>query len=139
MTRIRRRRFGTDERGQALVEFALVLPVLLIMLLGIIDFARAWNVYQVLTDAGREGAREAVVANGLDDAAIQTIVIAAAGRAGIGLQASDVTVAQGADRGDPTTVSISYTHPLRFVGWALGLFGNDGNIPMTVVSTMRTE
>lgn len=139
MNRCRKKRFGANERGQALVEFALVLPILLIMLLGIVDFARAWNVYQVLTDAGREGAREAVVANGLNDADIQTIVIAAAGRAGIGLQTSDVTVAQGAARGDPTTVTVSYTHPLRFVGWALGLFGSDGTIPMTVVSTMRTE
>jgi Flp pilus assembly protein TadG len=139
MNRLRRRRFRRDQRGQALVEFALVLPILLILLLGIIDFARAWNVYQVLTDAGREGAREAVVANGLDVAAVQTVVIDAAGRAGIGLATSDVTVTLGADRGDPTTVTISYSHPLRYVGWALGLFGSDGNIPMTVVSTMRTE
>jgi Flp pilus assembly protein TadG len=139
MNRIRRRRFGGDDRGQALVEFALVLPVLLILLLGIIDFARAWNVYQVLTDAGREGAREAVVANGLDVPAIQGIVIAAAGRAGIGLTNSDVTVDLGANRGDPTTVTVSYTHSLRYVGWALGLFGSDGDIPLNVVSTMRTE
>jgi Flp pilus assembly protein TadG len=139
MIRLRKRRFNRDQRGQALVEFALVLPILLILLLGIIDFARAWNVYQVLTDAGREGAREAVVANGLDVAEVQTIVITAASRAGIGLSTGDVTVALGEDRGDPTTVTVSYSHPLRYVGWALGLFGSDGNIPMTVVSTMRTE
>lgn len=139
MIRLRKRRFNRDQRGQALVEFALVLPILLILLLGIIDFARAWNVYQVLTDAGREGAREAVVANGLDVAEVQTIVITAASRAGIGLSTADVTVALGQDRGDPTTVTVSYSHPLRYVGWALGLFGSDGNIPMTVVSTMRTE
>ena len=142
MNRLRRRRatrFGKSERGQALVEFALVLPILLILLLGIIDFARAWNVYQVLTDAGREGARGAVVDNGLDEAGIQNVVIAAAGRAGIGLDASDITITLGTNRGDPTTVSISYSHPLRYVGWALGLFGSDGNIPMTVTSTMRTE
>ena len=47
--------------GQALVEFALVLPALLILLMGIFDMARAWNVFEVLTDAGREGARRAVI------------------------------------------------------------------------------
>lgn len=139
MNRPRRRRFGRDERGQALVEFALVLPILLILLLGIVDFARAWNVYQVLTDAGREGARGAVVLNGLDETGVQNVVIAAAGRAGIDLTAGDITVTLGTDRGDPTTVSISYSHELRYVGWALGLFGSDGDIDMTVESTMRTE
>ena len=55
-------RHGRTRRGQALVEFALILPILMILLMGIIEFGRAWNVKQVLTDASREGARLAVVA-----------------------------------------------------------------------------
>jgi Flp pilus assembly protein TadG len=56
-----RGRFLADENGQAMVEFALVLPILLIVLLGIVDFGRAWNARQVITDAAREGARVTVV------------------------------------------------------------------------------
>jgi Flp pilus assembly protein TadG len=50
-------------RGQALVEFALVLPVMLLLVVGMLEFARAWNLHQVMTDAAREGARRAVLAD----------------------------------------------------------------------------
>jgi TadE-like protein len=50
-------RTAHHERGQAIVEFALVLPVLLLLLLGVIFFARAYNLQQVLSGAAREGAR----------------------------------------------------------------------------------
>lgn len=53
-----------DESGAAMVEFALVVPVLLMILVGIIEFGRAWNRQQVITDAAREGARRAVVRDG---------------------------------------------------------------------------
>lgn len=67
-----RRRPG--ERGQAAVEMALMLPVLLLLIFGMVEFARAWSAKQVITDAAREGARLAVVR---DDAVDQTDVIAA--------------------------------------------------------------
>jgi Flp pilus assembly pilin Flp len=53
-----------DERGAAAVEFAMVLPLLLVMLIGIFEFGRAWNIFQVITDTAREGARMAVVQDG---------------------------------------------------------------------------
>ena len=55
------------EQGQALVEFALILPVMLLLVVGILEFARAWNLHQVMTDAAREGARRAVLANPVMD------------------------------------------------------------------------
>jgi Flp pilus assembly protein TadG len=55
------RRCGRDESGQALVEFALILPVILLLMVGMLEFARAWNLHQALTDATREGARRAAV------------------------------------------------------------------------------
>jgi hypothetical protein len=57
----RRARAGLNERGQALVEFALVLPVILLVMVGMLEFARAWNLHQVMTDAAREGARRAAI------------------------------------------------------------------------------
>jgi Flp pilus assembly protein TadG len=48
-------------RGQALVELALILPVILLLVVGMLEFARAWNLHDALTDATREAARRAAV------------------------------------------------------------------------------
>lgn len=47
-----------SERGQSLVEFALVLPLLLMLLMGVVFFTMAFNLQQVLNNAAREGARQ---------------------------------------------------------------------------------
>jgi Flp pilus assembly protein TadG len=60
-------RSASGERGQALVEFALILPAILLLVVGMLEFARAWNLHQVMTDAAREGARRAVLANSVMD------------------------------------------------------------------------
>ena len=61
------RRCARTPRGQALVEFALILPAILLLVVGMLEFARAWNLHQVMTDAAREGARRAVLANNVMD------------------------------------------------------------------------
>lgn len=45
------------ERGAAAVEFALVLPVLLLLVFGIVEFGRAYNIQTSVTAAARQGAR----------------------------------------------------------------------------------
>ena len=50
-------RFIKNNRGQALVEMALILPVLLLIIFGIIEFGRIFNAHITLTHASREGAR----------------------------------------------------------------------------------
>ena len=50
-----------DRSGQALVEMALVTPILLLLLLGVVELSRAWNAHQVLTHTAREALRSAVV------------------------------------------------------------------------------
>lgn len=52
-----------DHRGAAAVEFAIVLPVLLVLLLGIIDFGYAFYVQGALSNAAREGARDMAIHN----------------------------------------------------------------------------
>ena len=56
------RRF-CGERGTAIVETALTLPLLLLVSVGIFEFGRAYQTWQVLTNAAREGARVAVLPN----------------------------------------------------------------------------
>ena len=59
-------------RGQAMVEFALILPVFILILLGIMEFGLVFHQYLVVTAASREGAR--VAALGGTDAETRTIV-----------------------------------------------------------------
>jgi Flp pilus assembly protein TadG len=54
------RRF-TDQKGTSLVEFALILPVLALILFGLLDFAKAFNYWNDQTHLAAEGARWAVV------------------------------------------------------------------------------
>jgi Flp pilus assembly protein TadG len=53
----RRTLFTRAKQGQSLVEFALVLPILLLILLGVVDLGRVYYAYVTLTNASREGAR----------------------------------------------------------------------------------
>jgi hypothetical protein len=57
------KRLPTDRRGAAALEFALVLPMLMVLVFGVFELGMLWNANQVITDAAREGARRAVVAN----------------------------------------------------------------------------
>ncbi len=50
-----------SSRGQAVAEVALVLPVLLLVMMGILDFGRAVFAYNTLSNAARDGARVAIV------------------------------------------------------------------------------
>ncbi len=77
--------------GQALVEMALILPVLLLVTLGIVEFARAFNAKQAVTDAAREGARHAVVFDaGIDQDSVTSAVETALERAGIPSDAATI-------------------------------------------------
>jgi len=54
-------RFIKSQKGQSLVEFALVLPVFILIFFGIMEVSRLWETANVLTSAAREGARAAAV------------------------------------------------------------------------------
>ena len=57
-----------SHKGAALIEVALTLPLLLLVSVGIFEFGRAYQTWQVLTNAAREGARMAVLPDSTDDA-----------------------------------------------------------------------
>ena len=59
-----------SQRGAALLETAMTLPLVLLITVGIVEFGRAYQTWQVLTNAAREGARVAVLP-GTDDTAVQ--------------------------------------------------------------------
>lgn len=62
-----------NQRGAALLETAITIPLILLVTVSIFEFGRAYQTWQVLTNAAREGARVAIIA-GTTDAAVDTAV-----------------------------------------------------------------
>lgn len=134
--------------GQNLVEFAIVLPLLLAIFVGIIEFGNAWRTSQTVTNAAREGARFAAVASSstTTDAIIARVKerLAAAG-----VDSSSATVTVTGDctvgcTGDPVMVSVDLPFQFYLVGPVVGLiWGQSGSGPSTVTlsstTTMRNE
>lgn len=101
------------ERGASLVEFALVLPLVLMLLFGIIEFAATYNNSISVRNGTREGARMAVVNDVSGDAACGAgaTAIVCKTKERIGLDASKTKVGirlDGSSIGDTVTVCASY-------------------------------
>lgn len=121
---MRIRRSTSNESGQALVEFALVLPILLLVVFAIFEFGRALSAYQTITDTAREAARQAVIADKscsskVDD--IEAMIRARLIRAGLDPEALDEEewVKCGAS-GDSTTVTLVYAYRMSFLRPMIG-------------------
>jgi Flp pilus assembly protein TadG len=113
----RRRRRGAGDRGAAAVEFALLLPLLLLILFGLIDFGRALNAQITLTQAAREGARLASLGN-YTSAQICTRVVTAA--TSLSLTCTNVTVTNCPSSSSSTGVGtgdgvVQVSYPFTFV------------------------
>jgi Flp pilus assembly protein TadG len=69
------RRLRRSTRGQSLVEFALLVPVLMVFVVTVIDFGKLFFTYQVITNAAREGARRAALADeDITDASVEEAI-----------------------------------------------------------------
>jgi Flp pilus assembly protein TadG len=123
---VRRFRHSThDTGGQAAVEFALVLPFLLVMLIGIVEFGRAWNQHQVITDAARESARAASLWGSTTEADVKKVATDAMAAAGIDYRRAEIDIVNLDGAGNtPVTVSIDLRYRFTFfaplVAWATG-------------------
>ena len=77
-------------RGVAAIELAIVLPIFLMVVMGLVEFGRAMMVGQLVTNAARQGAREAVI-DGATNSSVETMVKSFVSSSA-GVAASDVTV-----------------------------------------------
>lgn len=107
------------EQGQTLVEFALVLPLLALLLFGVIQFGIVFNNYIDLTDAVRAGARKAAVSRQTTDPSgpvgvTKAAVIASAGD--ISLNPNNITVSSDWQPGDDVTVQATYPYSINLFG-----------------------
>jgi Flp pilus assembly protein TadG len=94
-------RSPSGRRGAALVEVALVLPIFIMVTLGIIEFGRAMMVSQLVTNAAREGAREAII-EGKTNTQVRTgITNFLSQSVGIGANEVEITITVTPDVGNP--------------------------------------
>ncbi len=125
--------------GQALVEFAFVLPILLLLILGIFEFGRAYNAYEVVTDVAREAARRAVVDDTSSTATIRGVAVADLDRAGLAAADSMVTVSDPNTAGATTTVTIQYPFKFLFLGPMLSWATGQDQVVLSSTCEMRHE
>jgi Flp pilus assembly protein TadG len=140
-----KRQSWTSETGAELVEFAIVLPLLLLVVFGIVDFGMLFQRYQAVTNAAREGARVAVLPlyNDADVAARVSQYLTAAGltetatvpppdRASVSLGGQCINV---------VTVSVDYPYTYSAFGGIASFFGSDafGATGLRATASMRSE
>ena len=132
-----------SERGAELIEFAIVAPLLILLLAGIFDFGMMFRTFEAVTNAAREGARVGVLP-GYADADVEDRVdayMAASGLTGpYTVAVANTSVATGAGTFTARSVTVVYPYPfavLPVIGAAFG--GTFTNIPLRAVSVMRTE
>ena len=136
--------------GNALVEMALVLPLLLLVFAGIVDFGFLFQRYEVITNAAREGARVGVLPGYTPDDAWQRVLDYVQAGLGDGALAAvgtpDVqTITLGAGTGAPfqaTQVTVNFTYNYVILGPIVSLATGgtwSPSITITARSTMRRE
>jgi len=117
MTRTRRR-LRTSENGSALLETAFILPIMLIISAGIFEFGRAYQTYEVVTNAAREGARVAILPNA-STSDVNDRVNAYLNAGSLNSSSATVSVNQSATvtvgSGTATASTVTVSYPFSFV------------------------
>jgi Flp pilus assembly protein TadG len=98
-----------NQKGQSLVEFAIILPIILLLLMGIVEFGMMLNSYLTIQNVTREGARLGIV--GGSDVEIKTLITTISPN----LTPADLTVnitpsEASRNSGDTLTVSVTYNY-----------------------------
>ena len=127
-----------NERGASAVEFALLLPLLMLILFGTIEFGMVMYSREVLTNASREGARAGIVQQTPKptQGQIEAVVTNYLTNTGIDPANVDVSVT-GAQGVFPNNLTVSTSYPYQF--FAPGILGLGNSITLTTQTVMRHE
>jgi hypothetical protein len=129
----------SSENGQSAVEFALVVPLLCLIIIAILHFGKVMNYWLDLNHVASEGARKAAVNTFASDGGYETYIrgrletdeLRTGGTASIPSPATiAVCLPEGSDVGDPVTVQVAVNYSLPFIGSTVALRGT---------ATMRLE
>lgn len=129
------RRKMNHPRGVAVLEFALVVPVLLLLVFGITEFGRAWMTKNIMTQAAREGARYAAVLSPFDASKVKQRVKDSL--MGASLE-GEPTITITGPSGDPPTVTATVTGTFQVLSGAI-IPGFSGDIELQAQSAFRYE
>jgi Flp pilus assembly protein TadG len=127
----------TSQAGQSAVEFALILPILLLLLMGVFDFGRAFYYYSVVANAAREGARAGIYSTTTTDASIRSEVHRYA--VGLnGLTDGNIAIARSGS-GTSAEVRVTVSYQYDAVTPIIDRFLPGGAIMLRSSSTMQVE
>jgi Flp pilus assembly protein TadG len=125
-----------SRRGAAAIEFALVFPIFLLCVLGIVEIGRAIMVHQILTNGAREGARRAIIPGATDDQVHQMIDNYMTNTTISGHTRQITPSLADADPHDPLVVTVSV--PYSEVDWGI-VHWIAGDAELTASVVMRKE
>lgn len=143
---MRSHRALNEERGTSLVEFALVLPLLLLILFGVLDFGKAFNYWNDETHLAAEGARWAVVNSNPGSGTLQQYIQQQADSAELrsGAQVcisfpTNPSTGSSGQVGDPVTVTVRSNY--SWIPFLSSPGGGALSLPTTIsgTATMRLE
>ena len=132
-----------NQRGVAAIEFALILPVLVLLLLGIIEFSLALYDKAVITNASREGARAGIVFSDppMTDGEISSVVTSYCQNRmitfGSATQVTTTVLREGISSGDDLTVRVRYQY--QFLAVPKFVTGLAGGVQLGAQTVMRME
>jgi len=135
---------ANPEQGVVAVEFALVLPLLLTLILGVVEVSLMLYDQTIITNASREGARAGIVLKSpkLTEAEIQAVALNYSANALISLGTAVVPVVVVEQSADPvfsTPLSVTVTYAYSGFGMVGLLTTLTGPIHLTATSTMKNE
>lgn len=123
-----------DSKGQSLVETAIVLPLVILIVFGTIEFGRVFNAYLVVSNASREGARAAAV--GKSNAEINTMITDKASTLG----AVTVTINPSGNRTYGSEVTVTVNHNLNLLVPVIrNIIAPGGILDVNSATSMRVE
>lgn len=127
-----------SKRGSAVIEFAVILPFLMSVLFGVVEFGRVLSVTHIVNSAAREGARIASLP-GTDNAAVTAAVQNELTLSGLPLDnitfdPPDISLV---NSNEPVTVTVSVNY--ASVGWIQGFFPGLTGTQLTGTVVMRKE
>lgn len=122
-----RSRLARSDRGAAAVEFALVVPLLLLLVLGIVEFGRAYNIQLQLTAAAREGVRAMAITD--DPATARQATLDA-----LTFGPDEVEVTPGTAGSCAGNATVSVTYQFEYL---TALLGDSPEIELTGKGVMR--
>lgn len=144
------RRTFRDERGSALIETALTFPLVLLLSISVFEFGRAFQHWQILTNAAREGARFAVLPGSTEGNIIARVQTYLEGGMLDAPETATIDVVQNAeipigddDTASGSTVTVGYPFQFMTLGPLVRLIATDSDagdaFTLTVSATMRNE